>query len=473
MAGIPAHGLPKVGGVNEDVVPMPPLLVLALSMALVIGLIVWVRLHAFLALLIGAVVVGLATPSVALPTVAQTVATEFGVVCGRIGIIIALASFIGIGLQQSGGAARIGAAFLALTGPKRAHLSMWASGYVLSVPVFFDTVFYLLQPLAKAMHARQRRGYTLNLMGVMAGGAATHVFVPPTPGPLAAAAQLGVDLGLMIAMGAIVGLVGSACGMLYGQWAAQRWPDAAAATRAAIERAAEEAETAQAESMPSLGLSLLPIVIPVVLISGYTATTAFKMSGPMVPVIAFLGDPNVALFLAALVTMYLLWSARGFSRGQMAQVAEDSFASAGTIILITAAGGAYGGMLTKAGVGATLADSAQAFGLPLLLLAFLLSSLLKFAQGSSTVAIITTASVLQATYAAGVPGLPHPVHAALAASGGALVGSWMNDSGFWVIAKMGGLTNAETVRLWSFNAAIVGTCGFLTVVLLQLLLPLR
>jgi GntP family gluconate:H+ symporter len=452
---------------------MPPLLVLALSMALVIGLIVWLRLHAFLALLIGAVVVGLATPAIPLTSTAQAVATEFGVVCGRIGIIIALASFIGIGLQQSGGAARIGAAFLALTGPRRAHLSMWASGYVLSVPVFFDTVFYLLQPLARAMHARARQGYTLYLMGIMAGGAATHVFVPPTPGPLAAASQLGVDLGLMIILGATVGLVGSLAGVLYSQFAARRWPDSAARTRALIEQASEETAGPAAEPMPSLGLALVPILLPVFLISGFTATTALKVQGPIVGWFGFLGDPNVALFLAAVVTMYLLWSVRGFSREQVAQVAEDAFASAGTIILITAAGGAYGGMLTKAGVGASLAASAQAFGLPLLLLAFLLASLLKFAQGSSTVAIITTASVLQATYTAGVPGLPHPVYAALAAAGGSLVGSWMNDSGFWVIAKMGGLTNAETVRLWSMTAAIVGTTGFLAAVLLQFVLPLR
>ena len=442
-------------------------------MALVIGLIVWLRLHAFLALLVGAVFVAVMTPAIPIGDAPSHVATEFGVVCGRIGIIIALASFIGIGLQQSGGAARIGSAFLTLMGPRRAHLSLWGSGYILSVPVFFDTVFYLLTPLAKAMHARTRAGYPLYLMAAMAGAAATHVFVPPTPGPLAAATALNVDLGLMIAMGALVGLSGSLCGLVYAGWAFRRWPDIALQTRAEIEATADTSEAASAErhKEPSLAMSLLPVVLPVVLIAGRTMWSAFNLGGP-IGLVRFLGDPNVALFLAAVATMWLLLAARRYSLDRLARVAEDGFASAGTIILITAAGGAYGGMLTRAGVGASLAESATALGLPLLALAFLLASLLKFAQGSSTVAIITTASVLQATYSGADPSLPHPVYAALAAAGGSLVGSWMNDSGFWVIAKMGGLTNGETLRLWSVTAAVVGTAGFLTVVLLHLLLPL-
>jgi GntP family gluconate:H+ symporter len=287
---------------------------------------------------------------------------------------------------------------------------------------------------------------------------------------------LNVDLGLMIGLGAVVGLCGAFCGLLYAGWAARRWPDAALETRREIERSAAEVAVDPAvrtHAEPGLFMSLVPIVLPVALISGRTASTAAGLEGPAARAILFLGDPNVALFLAALATMWLLHSPRGESLSGMSRLAEEAFASAGTIILITAAGGAYGGMLTKAGVGASLAERASAVGLPLLVMAFLLASLLKFAQGSSTVAIITTASVLQATYASGAAAAaPHPVYAALAAAAGSLVGSWMNDSGFWVIAKMGGLTNAETIRLWSCTAATVGLGGFLVVLVLQFLLPL-
>lgn len=426
-------------------------------MALVIGLIVWARLHPFLALIIGATSVAVVTPALPLGDAAAAVATEFGAVCGRIGIIIALASFIGIGLQRSGGASRIGAAFLALAGPRRAHLAMWGSGYVLSVPVFFDTVFYLLVPLARAMHARSRSGYTRYLMGIMAGGCATHVFVPPTPGPLAAGAALGVDLGLMIIIGAVVALTGSLGGLAYATWAFNRWPAAARGTIEQIEEA--EPAAAEAGAMPGLLPSLVPIVLPVLLIAGRTIANALKLTGGPAAVVAFIGDPNVALFLAAAVTMWLLARWQGVTRHEMAQIAEDAFASAGVIILITAAGGAYGAMLTKAQVGSSLAATAADAGLPLLWMAFMLASLLKFAQGSSTVAIITTASILQSTYAAGTPGLPHPVYAALAASGGSLVGTWMNDSGFWVICKMSGMTESEALRSVTPMGIVMGFTG--------------
>jgi len=453
---------------------MHPLLVLVVSMAVVIGLIVWARLHAFLALLIGAVVVGVLAPAINPAESVTLAATELGAVTGRIGIIIALASFIGLGLQQSGGAARIGAFFLSLAGPRRSHYAMAASGYVLSIPVFFDTVFYLMAPLVKAMHVQAKQGYALFLMAVVAGAAATHVFVPPTPGPLAAASQLNVDLGLMILIGVCVSSVAVLGGLTYASWAFRRWPDLGAQVRQDVERAAAETPTDHGVHVPSLGLSFLPIVLPIMLIAGRTIVAATGLTGPVAAAVTFFGDPNVALFLALLATMYLLVSTRGMSRLQMAALTEEAFASAGTIILITAAGGAYGGMLTRAQIGTTLADYAAALGLPVLLLAFLLASLLKIAQGSSTVAIITSASVIAGIYAGGDPALlPHPVYAALAAAGGSLVVSWMNDSGFWVIAKMGGLNNSETIRMWTGTAATVGTTGFLVVVLLSWILPLK
>jgi GntP family gluconate:H+ symporter len=308
----------------------------------------------------------------------------------------------------------------------------------------------------------------------MAGAAATHVFVPPTPGPLAAASQLGVDLGLMIVLGVVVSLVGCACGLLYAGWAVRRWPTIASEVQREIEATAAETPAGPGVGGPGLFLSFLPILLPLALIASRTASTAMGLSGPTASVIAFVGDANIALFAATLATIYLLIVARRTSRQEIAVMTENAFESAGTIILITAAGGAYGAMLTRAQVGATLADQAAAFGLPLLVLAFLLASLLKFAQGSSTVAIITTASVLGATYSGPAAAVaPHPVYAALAAAGGSLVISWMNDSGFWIIARMGRLTTAETLRLWTVTAAIVGSTGFLTVLLLEFLLPLR
>ena len=451
---------------------MHPLLVLLSSMALAIGLIGWARVHAFLGLLISATYVALATPVIAPADVPLAVINEFGIVAGNVGVVIALASFVGVGLQHSGGAARIGAFFLSLTGQGRGHYAMAAAGYAFSIPVFFDTVFYLLLPVVRALQPVARRGYRLTLAALIAGAAATHVFVPPTPGPLAAASQLGVNLGLMIVLGSIVSLVACGCGLAYAAWALRRWPTNASG----VHRELEDSTAAVPPALPSPGLFLswLPILLPLVLIASRTASTAFGLTGPAAATLAFVGDANIALLVAAGATVYLLVHVRRSSRQQIAMLTEDALQRAGSIVLIAAAGGAYGAMLTRAQVGATLADQAAAIGLPLLLMAFLLASLLKLAQGSSTVAVITAASVMSATYSGpAAAAAPHPVYAAMAAAGGSLVISWMNDSSFWIVARMGRLTLTETVRLWTATAAIVGTTGFLTVLLLEFLLPLR
>jgi gluconate:H+ symporter, GntP family len=455
---------------------MPPLLILALSMLAVLGLILVGRVHAFLALLAAGLLVGLLSPLVPAAEVASALATDFGTIAGRIGIMIALASIIGTGLLESGAAARIVRTFVDWLGERRAHYSMWASSYVLSVPVFFDTVFFLLLPLARAMHARTGQRYLIYLMALMAGGAATHVFVPPTPGPLAGAAALQVDLGLMIVMGIIVALPASLVGVAYAAWFYRRRlrvdpqnPDYSATPL--LVGSPEEPPRGQ----PSFLLALTPIVIPVVFIASRSITQAYDREGGLAEAAAVVGDPNMALALAAVVALWLFKRARKLSLRELAGASEAALGAAGVIILITAAGGAYGSMLARAGVGASLQELAGTLGIPVLWLAFLLASLLKTAQGSSTVAIITAAGVLATLYAPGAvtTDLPNPVYVALACGAGSLVVSWMNDSGFWLISKMGGFTERQTFGVWTVLVALVGTTGFLIVLLLNLILPLR
>jgi GntP family gluconate:H+ symporter len=425
---------------------MPPLVTLFLSMTLIVALIIWVRVHAFLALIAGGLFVALVSPAIPKSDAATALATDFGTVAGRIGLVIAFAAIIGEALLRSGAAMAIVQRITSLVGQARAHVAMWAAGYVLSVPVFFDTVFYLLVPLARALQTQTGRRYAVYVTAICAGGAATHVFVPPTPGPLAAASTLQVDLGLMIIMGLIVAVPGSAL-------------EAAAAG---------PIET----RLPPFGLSLLPIVLPVLLISARTASAASIPGTRFAAAASFAGDPNFALLVSTILALWIWMKYRSLSLREVMAGNDGALASAGVIILITAAGGAYGSMLAKAGAGASLAAFATAVGLPVMWLAFLLSSLLKIAQGSSTVAIITTAGVLQGVYAAGGTGLPHPVFAALACGGGSLVISWMNDSGFWVISRMGGFPERETLIIWTIPAAMVGTGGFLTALVLSWILPL-
>lgn len=453
---------------------MPPLVILVASMAIVIALIAIGRVHAFLALVAGALFVGLASPALPWAETASTVASEFGTVAGRIGLVIAFASIIGFALHRSGGASRISEAFLSLTGESRAHYSLWASGYVLSVPVFFDTVFYLLAPIARAMHQRTRRNYGLYLMSTFAGAAATHVFVPPTPGPLAVGATLGVDIGQLLMVGVMVAVPASLAGVSYGMWA-NRVLVPTLTPLPLVVGAGDNATHASRDHVvaPPLWLALLPIALPVVLIGTRTILGAIGATGTFPSVMALLGDPNVALLASAVAALVMVKRACGWSLTQLARFSEESLGGAGSIILITAAGGAYGGMLTRAGVGTSLAALASDVHLPILALAFGVASLLKIAQGSSTVAMITTASILQSLYVSDPTGLPAPVYTALAVSGGSLVGTWMNDSGFWVVSRIGGMNEADTFKTWTALAAVVGTTGFLIILLLNAVMPLK
>jgi GntP family gluconate:H+ symporter len=494
-----------------------PFVVLAVGLAVVLGGIVVARVNAFLALIAAALVVsfmaaGGATGAAAAVDPVARVVDAFGATAGAIGITIALAAIIGDAMMRSGAADRIVRMFLDLLGEKRAGAALMGSGYVLSIPVFFDTTFYLLVPLARSLYRRTRRHYLLYLSAIAAGGVATHALVPPTPGPLFMASMLDVNLGAMIGMGILVALPASAAGLALGAWLDRRGPleplgePVPGAEATASRPAVDEARA------PSLFLSVLPIVLPIVLIAGDAAVKATAQAellaadaqarllrgaeldrailarGEEVGGAAglyrhsrVLGNPNLALLLSAAIALLLLLTRRRSLAVPVGQVVEGALMSAGVIILITAGGGAFGAMLRAAGLGDAIKGLAETAGggsptllagLPLLLLAFLVSAVIKFAQGSSTTAMIVTSGMLVAMV--DPAGLAFSaVYLALAIGCGSLVGSWMNDSGFWIFAKMGGLSELQTLRSWTPVLAVVGSVGFATTVILAWLVPLR
>ena len=446
---------------------VPPLLILAVGMATVIGLIVAVRLHAFLALLAAAFVVSLLA---ALPVeeAVSRVVEAFGSTAGSIGIVIAFAAVIGKAMTDSGAADRIVRAFTGGGGEGRMAPALTGSGAVLSIPVFFDTVFYLLVPLARSAARAEGRHYLKYLLAVAGGAVVTHALVPPTPGPLVTAAELGVDLGTMTLLGLVVAVPSTASVLLFARWADRRMPIPLPSHDDRGAAGVPEAEPPA--TLPGLGAALLPILLPVALIASNTVATALETP---VPALAVLGNPNLALGLAAAGALWVYVRQRRPTRTEVAASVEEALMSAGVIILITAAGGAFGAMLRAAGVGDALAvlASGDAGGLALLLLAFGTASLLKIAQGSSTVAMITT-SGLVAGVMAGVTLPFNAVYLAMAIASGSLVGSWMNDSGFWIFAKMGGLSEVETLKTWTPLLAVVGVVAFVTTVLLSIAVPL-
>src|SRR2546423_3473104 len=458
---------------------MPPTLILLVGMATILAGIVLLRLNAFLALIIAAIVVSLLAPGEAAAKIAR-VAEGFGRTAGTVGVVIALAAITGQAMLGSGAADRIVNGFLAFLGEKRGATALCSTGYILSIPVFFDTVFYLLVPLARSMYGRTTRNYLKYLLAIAAGAGATHTLVPPTPGPLAVAGTLGVDLGTMVLVGLVVALPAAGAGLLFAGWLDRRMP---------VVPRASAAEPVATQPLPGLVVSLLPIILPVLLISSNTVVLSMiarpgvqgAIWSALAPYTAIIGNPNLAMLAAAGIAMWVYARQRSVSRADLAAMVDTSLMGAGFIILIIAASGAFGVALQATQIGPVIerafvgnAAAGVGSGLVFLFLGFGVASLIKIAQGSSTVAMITTAAMLAAMLPANGRSLPfHTVYVATAIASGSLVGSWMNDSGFWLFSKMGGVGELETFKSWTPVLAVVGLTSMVTTVVLALLVPLR
>jgi GntP family gluconate:H+ symporter len=475
---------------------MDPLWILFLGMAVVVGAILGLRLHAFLALLAGALVVATLTSGSALEkharnkdapdaevarlvsqSPAERVARELGRTVGSIGILIAMAAIIGKCLLESGAAERIVRSALKLVGPKHAPLAFMGSGFTLGVPVYFDTVFYLMIPLGKAMALRDRARYGLIVMGIIAATTMAHSLVPPTPGPLLVASRLDVNLGHMMLGGIVLGVLTCFFGYFYALWSNRRWP---VPLRDSVEMPLADLEDQSRRrdvELPPLGFSLLPIALPVLLIAGNSileTTVGAPSQGWFRPVsllFSALGDKNVALILGAAIALILLaWQKRS-SRSDLAAAVQTALAGAGVIILITSAGGAFGGVLQQTGIATRIQDLAAAYQIAALPLAFFVTALVRTAQGSATVAMITAVGILGGMGDPAQLGF-HPLYLALAIGCGSKPFPWMNDSGFWIISRMSGMTETETLRNFSVMISLMGLAGLVILMIAARLLPL-
>ncbi|OHB79547.1 MAG: hypothetical protein A2W31_07305 [Planctomycetes bacterium RBG_16_64_10] len=500
--------------------------VLALGMVTVVGMIQFLKVNAFIALVTSALVVSLAAPPARISWSAKVtlVAESFGNAAGKIGIVIAMAAVIGKCLMESGAADRLVRGLLSLFGPRRAWLALLLSGYLLSIPVFFDTVFYLLVPLAITLCLRLGQDYVWSILAIAAGAAITHVLVPPTPGPLIMADVfdengIAMDMGLLI----LVGMATAVIPALAGGWGVARWMNRRVViplrptAGISLDALRDLARRPTAE-LPSLGLSVLPVLLPILLIGtnsvlefttrvarGQPAASARVDRAPTAalprPVAAgmttglpsdgaargaalarlrgvarLVGDPNLALMFSAFIAMATLKRYRRLTLLELGRALEPALAAGALIILITAAGGAFGKALAESGVGdsiAAAAKQAQVRGLAWLPLAFAVASVLKIAQGSSTVAMITAAGMVAPILTSlETPLGYHPVYMLMAIGCGSIVGCWMNDSGFWVVCRMSGFTEGETLRTFTVTLIVMGLSGLVVVMVAAWLVPL-
>jgi GntP family gluconate:H+ symporter len=450
-----------------------PFACLMIGVGTIIFLLLYVRLHAFLALLLASLLVAFLSNRIAAADAASTVAAGFADLMGKIGILLVLASIVGKCLVDSGAADRIIRSFTAFFGEGREHFSFLASGFVLSMPVFFDSVFYLLAPLVRAAYARRKKDYALMICAAAGGAVVTHALVPPTPGPVVVAETLHIGMGITFAMGVVLAVVPAAIGGIgYAHFINRRMDiqpqEVYGVTNAEMERMAHKPDT----ELPSLTAALTPVLLPVVLITLSTVTALwFAEDNPLQGWFEILGNKDLAFLFGALAAVGLVARQSSLSVRDVAKGLEPAVAAGAGIAFITCAGGSFGHVLTLSGVGELISTASQSWGLSLLTLAFIMAALIRLAQGSATVAMITTAGMVAPVVAAGHLGF-HPVYLVGAIGFGATTTSWMNDSGFWIVAKMGGMTETETLKTWTVQLTVVAIVGFLWCWLLSWLFPL-
>jgi GntP family gluconate:H+ symporter len=495
---------------QADSVSYRPFLVLIVSVIFIIVAITRLRMHAFVALILAAFLAGFLTTEfkpeqiARLPKTMQEdakanawvaavelTAVEFGSAAGTIAISIGLASIIGMCLMESGAADKVVRRFLGVFGEARAGWALLASTYVLSIPIFFDTMFMLMVPLARALRLRTGKDYALYLMCICAGGVVTHSLTVPHPGPLGMVDSLRVDPGLSLLWGIAAGMVPCFFGYFIARWINGRLEVPLRETTGAPLADLKGISNKPEHELPSFFWSILPVILPIALISIASFFKVAKDSAGIISVFGgqenfqsvsrlawFFGNKNIALSLGTLVALWVLARQRGYKFAKLEELIGPPLQTAGVIILITAAGGAFGFMLRNAGVGDAIKAVAMKYevgGGALLALAWLLAAVIRIAQGSATVAMLTTSSMIWPMMDPASNGsLPFsPMYVFLSIGFGAFCCSWMNDSGFWVVSKLGGMTEKETLKTWTVLLTVCSVFGLLFTLLMATLVPLR
>jgi GntP family gluconate:H+ symporter len=442
------------------------LILLLLAVVFIIIATTKLNLHPFLALLIAAFGYGILCGKMSLEQIVESVNAGFGGTIGYIGIVILAGAVIGTFLEKSGGAYKLAESTLKLVGSKNVPLAMGIIGYIVSIPVFCDSAFVILCPLAKALSRKVKISLAASAIALSLGLYATHTMVPPTPGPVAAAGILGADLGLVILWGALVSIVALGAGWLFAiKFAAKIYisPEA--------ESPEQEIEELTTEA-PSTLKSVVPIFLPIVLIItrsiGDFPSHPFGQ-GNAAALIGFLGQPVVALLIGVFFALLLpkkitteMLSASGW--------VGQAVVAAATIIIITGCGGAFGKVLQNSGIADVVKGYlGESAGLSIWL-PFIIAAALKTAQGSSTVAIITTAGIVAPLL--GTLGLESPTARALAVvaiGAGSMVVSHANDSYFWEVTGLSKMSVKQGYKLQTLGTLIEGGTAAVTLWIISLI----
>ena len=454
---------------------------LLIGIVLLIFMVLKTKIQAFLALIITTVVIGV-IGGMPLNTITldngtkfgilQSITSGFGNTLSSIGIIIGFGVMLGAIFEETGAAKRMALCFLKVFGKNKEEEAMAFTGFLVSIPIFCDSGFIILSPIAKAISKVTKKSLISLGVALAAGLVITHTMVPPTPGPLGVCGIFGIDVGEFILLALVLSIPMTIVAIIYARkyiakklnWIVNEKDEIVLAPVGTV--ASDDAINLDEKDLPSTFSSFLPILLPVVLILINTVSTATKMTGGIFTILIFLGQPIVAVGIGLLTAIFVL--GQKMSRKEILSFMEQGMMSAGIIMLVTGGGGALGQIIKDSGLGTYMAEGITAMHVPIILLPILISTVMRFIQGSGTVAMTTAASISAPIILASGA---NPVLSALACCVGSCFFSYFNDSYFWVVNRTLGVSEAkDQIRVWSITTTIIWAVGCLEVLLLSLVM---
>ncbi|MET1019481.1 MAG: GntP family permease [Microterricola sp.] len=442
----------------------PGLLLVAVgAIALLLVLIMKFRIHAFVALIVVSVVTAIATgiPAVGL---VPTLMSGFSSTLGSVALLVGLGAMLGRMLEVSGGAEVLTNALIKRFGEKRAPLALSIASLMFGFPIFFDAGLVVMLPIIFTVARRLGGSLLTYAFPAAAAFSVMHIFVPPHPGPVAATGLLGADVGLVMVFGLLVAIpTWYLTGYLFGHFLGRRFN---IPVPTILDAPADSVEN-KFRSSPKLGTIVFLLLLPLGLIFLNTGLNMLGTAGVVsledgwVQALRALGETPIALLITVLLAMWLLGWRQQKERSLVETVVDSALGPICSIILITGAGGMFGGVLRASGIGNAIADSLDAIGLPVIVAGFVIAAVVRLAQGSATVALTTAAALIQPV----VLGNPdfnavQTVAIVLSLAAGSVFAGHVNDSGFWLVSKFFGMDTKTTLKTWTVGQALIGICGF-------------
>ena len=450
-----------------------PLIMTVVSIAALLFLVLKVRMPAFVALILVSLLFGLST-GMAPADIIASVREGMGGTLGFVAVVVGLGAMMGALLEVSGGVQAISTGILNRFGESRAQWALGLIGFLVAIPVFFDVALIIMIPILFGLRERTGKPLIWFALPLLAGLAITHSFIPPTPGPIAVAEILSADLGWVILFGALAGLPAMIiAGPMLAKFLISIDREGMRSKFQGGQADLEQPGDPDAPAIEPIGFgaALSVIMLPLVLILAGTLTGVVgegRLPAEAIGIVGFIGHPFVALLITVLYAWYLFGIRKGFKSEYLHDAMLKALEPAGIVVLVTGAGGVFKQILVDSGGGRQLAEVLSAGAMPPIVFAFLVATIVRVAQGSATVAMITAAGlVAPVAELAGLQGAQLGL-LVIAIASGATMASHVNDSGFWLVSRYLGLSEGQTLKTWTVSTTLIGLVGFGTVLLLSL-----